>query len=106
MLMVLYLLMGQSVTYQWYAHAAFLLAFTYCLNNTLIIISAMASPSTQHHLPLTLYVRICVLYAVHAAVHAPSVLLCRVHLLSYLLSSKKKSRNIFCLQLSVFNKFS
>ncbi|XP_054934331.1 uncharacterized protein [Dermacentor andersoni] len=55
MLMVLYLLMGQSVTYQWYAHAAFLLAFTYCLNNTLIIISAMASPSTQHHLPLTLY---------------------------------------------------
>ncbi|KAH6944388.1 hypothetical protein HPB50_002900 [Hyalomma asiaticum] len=54
-LMVLYLLMGQSVTYQWYAHAAFLLAFTYCLNNTLIIISAMASPSTQSHLQQTLY---------------------------------------------------
>ncbi|XP_077497301.1 uncharacterized protein LOC144107934 [Amblyomma americanum] len=52
-LMVLYLLMGSSIT--WYAHAAFLLAFTYCLNNTLIIISAMASPSTQRNLPLTLF---------------------------------------------------
>ncbi|XP_049276110.1 uncharacterized protein LOC119374098 isoform X2 [Rhipicephalus sanguineus] len=53
--MVLYLLMGHSVTYQWYAHAAFLLAFTYCLNNTLIIISAVASPATQNHLQQTLY---------------------------------------------------
>ncbi|XP_077555715.1 uncharacterized protein LOC144170058 [Haemaphysalis longicornis] len=53
--MVLYLLMGHSITYQWYAHAAFLLSFTYCLNNTLIIISGMASPHTQHHLPLTFF---------------------------------------------------
>ncbi|KAH8018719.1 hypothetical protein HPB51_010697 [Rhipicephalus microplus] len=53
--MVLYLLMGHSVTYQWYAHAAFLLAFTYCLNNTLVIISAVPSPSTQNHLQQTLY---------------------------------------------------
>ncbi|KAL3244712.1 hypothetical protein MRX96_018526 [Rhipicephalus microplus] len=53
--MVLYLLMGHSVTYQWYAHAAFLLAFTYCLNNTLVIISAVASPSTKNHLQRTLY---------------------------------------------------
>ncbi|XP_075737409.1 uncharacterized protein LOC142776990 [Rhipicephalus microplus] len=53
--MVLYLLMGHSVTYQWYAHAVFLLAFTYCLNNTLVFISAVASPSTQNHLQQTLY---------------------------------------------------
>ncbi|KAL3227666.1 hypothetical protein MRX96_048687 [Rhipicephalus microplus] len=53
--MVLYQLMGHSVTYKWYAHAVFLLAFTYCLNNTLVIISAVASPSTQNHLQQTLY---------------------------------------------------
>ncbi|KAL3244802.1 hypothetical protein MRX96_018604 [Rhipicephalus microplus] len=53
--MVLYLLMGHSVTYQWYVHAVFLLAFTYCLNNTLVFISAVASPSTQNHLQQTLY---------------------------------------------------
>ncbi|KAL3244710.1 hypothetical protein MRX96_018525 [Rhipicephalus microplus] len=53
--MVLYLLMGHTVTYKWYAHAAFLLAFTYCLNNMLVIISAVASPTTQNHLQQTLY---------------------------------------------------
>ncbi|KAL3244716.1 hypothetical protein MRX96_018529 [Rhipicephalus microplus] len=53
--MVLYLLMGHSVTYQWYVHAVFLLAFTYCLNNTLVIITAVASPSTQNHVQQTLY---------------------------------------------------
>ncbi|KAK8773259.1 hypothetical protein V5799_012209 [Amblyomma americanum] len=54
--MVMYLLMSHSITYQWYAHLAFLLAFTYCFNNTLIIISGVASPCTQMHLPETLFV--------------------------------------------------
>ncbi|XP_049527634.1 uncharacterized protein LOC119451965 isoform X2 [Dermacentor silvarum] len=54
--MVLYLLMAQSITYQWYARVAFLFAFTYGLNNVLIIISGVASPCTQLHLPETLFV--------------------------------------------------
>ncbi|XP_049527628.1 uncharacterized protein LOC119451965 isoform X1 [Dermacentor silvarum] len=53
--MVLYLLMAQSITYQWYARVAFLFAFTYGLNNVLIIISGVASPCTQLHLPETLF---------------------------------------------------
>ncbi|KAH9361341.1 hypothetical protein HPB48_006903 [Haemaphysalis longicornis] len=54
--MVLYLLISNTITYQWYAHVAFMLAFTYGLNNVLIILSGVASPSTQLHLPETLFV--------------------------------------------------
>ncbi|CAN7991367.1 unnamed protein product, partial [Ixodes hexagonus] len=54
-LMVLYLLMSGSVTIQWYAHVTFLVAFTYCLNNLLIIIAGISSPSTQFHLPQTAF---------------------------------------------------
>ncbi|XP_077546839.1 uncharacterized protein LOC144159305 [Haemaphysalis longicornis] len=53
--MVLYLLISNTITYQWYAHVAFMLAFTYGLNNVLIILSGVASPSTQLHLPETLF---------------------------------------------------
>ncbi|KAL3244800.1 hypothetical protein MRX96_018602 [Rhipicephalus microplus] len=55
-IMVMYLLMGPTITYQWYVRVAFLLAFTYSLNNVLIIISGVASPFTQLYLPETLFV--------------------------------------------------
>ncbi|EEC18233.1 hypothetical protein IscW_ISCW014437 [Ixodes scapularis] len=54
-LMVLYLLMSSNVTIQWYAHVTFLVSFTYCLNNLLIIIAGISSPSTQFHLPQTAF---------------------------------------------------
>ncbi|XP_064486235.1 uncharacterized protein LOC135398747 isoform X2 [Ornithodoros turicata] len=53
--MLLYLLMASRVTYQWYAHMCFMLAFTYTLNNMLIIIAGMSSPSTQLYLPQTAF---------------------------------------------------
>ncbi|KAL1431918.1 hypothetical protein MTO96_014004 [Rhipicephalus appendiculatus] len=55
-IMVMYLLMVPTITYQWYVRVAFLLAFTYSLNNVLIIISGVASPFTQLYLPETLFV--------------------------------------------------
>ncbi|KAM7298600.1 uncharacterized protein ISCGN_019179 [Ixodes scapularis] len=54
--LVLYVLAAGSLIVQWYPHVCFLVAFTYCLNNMLIVIAGISSPSTQFHLPQTTFV--------------------------------------------------
>ncbi|KAL3185252.1 hypothetical protein MRX96_031117 [Rhipicephalus microplus] len=44
---------------EWYAHFSFLAAFTYTLNDLLVMISPVMSPSTLAHLPRTTF------YALH-----------------------------------------
>ncbi|KAK8768808.1 hypothetical protein V5799_014730 [Amblyomma americanum] len=55
-IVVLYVLMVRYLTDEWYAHGSFLVAFTYALNDLLIIIASLSSPSTQMHIPRTVFV--------------------------------------------------
>ncbi|XP_049521877.1 uncharacterized protein LOC125944749 [Dermacentor silvarum] len=55
-LLLVYVFMTRYMTdSEWYAHGIFLVAFTYALNDLLVIISALSSPSTQMHLPRTTF---------------------------------------------------
>ncbi|XP_075538725.1 uncharacterized protein LOC142573094 [Dermacentor variabilis] len=55
-IVLLYVLMTRHMTdSEWYAHGIFLVAFTYALNDLLVIISALWSPCTQMHLPRTTF---------------------------------------------------
>ncbi|XP_075724120.1 uncharacterized protein LOC142766567 [Rhipicephalus microplus] len=55
-IVVLYVMMTRYLTdNEWYAHFSFLVAFTCALNDLLVMISCVTSPSTQVHLPRTMF---------------------------------------------------